>query len=455
MEEAMTLPEATGSSKLAYTGYAKAVRPADDTLLTAIGPRTPCGEYMRRFWQPFLIASELKQSPIAVRLLGEDLVVFRDKSGTLGLLQKHCIHRGASLEFGIPAERGIICCYHGWHFDVDGSVLATPAEPATSLIRQNCSQGAYPVREEAGLLFAYLGPIDEMPEFPIYDTFVHPSENKLAPFLIEAPCNWLQIVENAADPIHNAYLHAIVAGEQFSSAFKASPELDFPETPIGFLSMATRYVDGRLFVRASDMIMPNIGQFPNGSNDLGIDSASLRPYITRWVVPIDDTHSIYIGVAHLNEYNARSMSQDPEMYGRNLFPFIGQTADRPYAERQLEPGDYDAVVGQGGVANRKAEHLGTTDKGVVTLRRRLTQAIKDLQAGQRVQPYARDKEGRVRTYAHETVLKLRGETAPAGSDVRKYGQSSVEAFIETDQLPLDQREVEAERKIRSAIDVAG
>src|SRR5215475_3448506 len=108
MEEAMTLPEATASSKLAYAGYAKSIRPADDTLLTATGPRTPCGEYLRRFWQPFLIASELKQSPVAVRLLGEDLVVFRDKSGTLGLLQKHCIHRGASLEFGIPAEHGII-----------------------------------------------------------------------------------------------------------------------------------------------------------------------------------------------------------------------------------------------------------------------------------------------------------------------------------------------------------
>lgn len=186
-----------------------------------------------------------------MRLLGEDLVVFRDGSGRLGLLHRHCAHRGASLEFGIPAERGIHCCYHGWHFDVDGTILDTPAEPAGSRIKQSFCQGAYQVRESQGLLFAYMGPPEHTPVFPVYDVYGHPPGNRLANFRMEYPCNWRQVVENAADPIHNAYLHAIVSGLQFSAAFREPPVLDFVQTPLGFLSMATRKVRDFVFVRAS------------------------------------------------------------------------------------------------------------------------------------------------------------------------------------------------------------
>ena len=147
-----------------YTGYYNKPAPDTDSPLTAVGPGTPCGEYLRRYWHPFLLASELKDLPIPVRLLGEDLVVFRDQSGRVGLLHRHCIHRGVSLEFGIIAERGIRCCYHGWQFDVDGTVLDTPAEPATSKIKQNFCQGAYRLRESHGLLFAYMGPPESVPE---------------------------------------------------------------------------------------------------------------------------------------------------------------------------------------------------------------------------------------------------------------------------------------------------
>src|SRR5262245_6435040 len=152
----------------------------DDFELGRVGRGTPAGEYLRRFWHPFLIASELKDRPLAVRLLGEDLVLFRDKSGRLGLLHKQCIHRGASLDFGIPADKGFRCCYHGWHFDVDGTVLDTPAEPPSSRIKDRFFQGAYHVREEFGLIFAYLGPPNELPEFPRYDTLSYPPDTKLA-----------------------------------------------------------------------------------------------------------------------------------------------------------------------------------------------------------------------------------------------------------------------------------
>ena len=125
----MTEPSKPASARelRPFSGYHNRPVPNDDSFITQVGPGTPGGEYLRRYWHPFLLASELKDLPVPVRLLGEDLVVFRDGSGQLGLLHRHCIHRGTSLEYGIVAERGIRCCYHGWHFDVDGTVLDTPA----------------------------------------------------------------------------------------------------------------------------------------------------------------------------------------------------------------------------------------------------------------------------------------------------------------------------------------
>jgi nitrite reductase/ring-hydroxylating ferredoxin subunit len=311
-----------------------------------VRPGTPCGEYLRRYWQPFMLASELRDLPLAVRLLGEDLVVFRDGSGRLGLLHRHCAHRGTSLEFGIPAERGIRCCYHGWQFDVDGTILDTPGEPPASRIasriKQNFSQGAYRVRELHGLLFAYMGPPESEPELPAYDVFTHPAGSQLAPFRMSLPCNWLQVVENAADPMHNAFLHAIVSGLQFSAAFKVLPVLDYPQTPLGFLAMATRRLGERIYVRSSDIMLPNVGQFPSGGNAAEHEEFVTRPAITRWVVPVDNHGSHYIGFGYLNDYNRRQRPIHPEAFGVGRMPVIGQTGDRPYEERQRKPDDMEA-----------------------------------------------------------------------------------------------------------------
>src|SRR3989442_7055711 len=220
------------------------------------------------------------------------------------------------------------------------------------------------------------------------------------------PCNWLQIIENGADPIHNSFLHAIVSGQQFAPAFKVLPQLDFPETPMGYLSMATRKVGDFVFIRASDMMLPNVGQFANGMNMAQKESFGLRPYLTRWAVPLDDTHSLYVGFAHLNRYNNPEGQLKLEQFGEDLIPFIGQTADRPYEERQREPGDYDAVSSQGAVANRKAEHLGTTDRGVVLSRRMLTTAISAVQESRIPSIPRLYNSAKVRTYAHETVVRI-------------------------------------------------
>ncbi len=439
-----------------YTGYYNRPSAETDALLTAVGPGTPCGEYLRRYWHPFLLASELKDLPIPVRLLGEDLVVFRDGSGRMGLLHRHCIHRGVSLEFGIIAEHGIRCCYHGWQFDVDGTVLDTPAEPPTSRIKQNFCQGAYRLRESHGLLFAYMGPPESVPEFPLYDSYEYPEDNRLVPFRMNLPCNWLQIVENASDPMHNAFLHAIVSGQQFSPAFKVLPQLDYPETPLGFLSMATRKVKDYVFIRASDIILPNVGQFPNGANTVDRESFAVRPFLTRWSVPVDDHNSFYIGVAHLNSYNGSVKSLRAEDYGVDMIPFIGQTGDRPYEERQREPGDYDAVVSQGLVANRKAEHLGTTDRGVVLIRRMLARAIAATQAGETpAMPQLYTDGKTARTYAHETVVRIPAEANlddPAA--LALFGRRAAMVFVETDHLPPPERERVAEERIRRLFETA-
>ena len=439
-----------------YSGYYNRPPAEDDFLLTKVGPGTPCGEYLRRYWHPFLIASELKDLPLPVRLLGEDLVVFRDGSGRLGLLHRHCAHRGTSLEFGIPAERGIRCCYHGWHFDVDGTILETPAEPAGSRIRQNFCQGAYRVRESQGLLFAYIGPQEHLPELPVYDTVGHPEGNELAPFRINLPCNWLQIVENAADPIHNAFLHAIVSGRQFSAAFKVLPQLDFPETPLGFLSMATRKVKDFVFVRASDIILPNVGQFPSGGLAVDGESFGCLPFATRWATPVDDHNAFYIGFAHLNDLNhSATRSRRRADYGVDTFPFIGQTGDRPYEERQREPGDYDAVGSQGRIANRKAEHLGTTDRGVVLIRRMLAKAIAAVQAGETPAVPKLYPEGPVRSYAHEAIVRV---PADANLDdpgvLADFGRRIAAIFIDTDGLPPPERDRVAEQRIRRLFETA-
>src|SRR5439155_15076490 len=151
-----------------YSGYHKRDVPEPDPELTRVGPHTPCGEWLRRSWQPVALASEVGATPLALRALGEDLVLFRDRSGRWGLLHRHCSHRGASLEYAIVLERGISCCYHGWHYDVDGTIIDTPAEPGER-IRSRLVHGAYPVEERNGVVFAYLGPPELRPAAPVFD----------------------------------------------------------------------------------------------------------------------------------------------------------------------------------------------------------------------------------------------------------------------------------------------
>src|SRR5262245_19734577 len=148
--------------------------PEDDHELTRVGPGTPAGEYLRRFWQPIGYTQALRDVPVAVKIMGEELVLFRDKSGQIGLVEAHCPHRGTSFEYGKIEERGIRCCYHSWLVDVDGRILETPGEPENSTLKNRLYHGAYPVMDFRGVVFTYMGPPEKKPEFPNFDIFEAP-----------------------------------------------------------------------------------------------------------------------------------------------------------------------------------------------------------------------------------------------------------------------------------------
>ena len=175
--------------------------------LTRVGPGTPGGNLMRRYWHPIAAAAELEVDPVKkVRILGEDLVLYRDKSGNLGLIDEPCPHRRVSLEYGIPEQEGLRCPYHGWLFNHEGRCLEQPAEPWDSTFKDRITTKAYKVQELAGLVFAYLGP-EPAPLIPRYDVYV--AENAIRQIgATLLPCNWLQCMENSLDPVHAEWLHS-------------------------------------------------------------------------------------------------------------------------------------------------------------------------------------------------------------------------------------------------------
>ena len=389
-----------------YGAYlAREVPPPDDEL-TRVGPGTPCGEYLRRFWQPVAFARDLGDVPARIRIMAEDLVVFRDRSGRVGLLQLHCTHRGTSLEYGLISERGIRCCYHGWLYDVDGRILETPGEPASSTLKHRLCQGAYPTHEFGGLIFAYMGPPPARPAFPLYDTFDLPGYTLMPAGKFALPCNWLQIKDNSMDPVHTSFLHAISSGYQFTPAFGALAELDWEETLYGMMYIATRRIGDLVWVRVADFMAPNVHQFTRELEDATKEKAATRPVVIRWAVPIDDTHTWNMELAQVDP----AWRLTPEQVGS---PGFGQSDDRSYEERQRHPADYDAQASQRPVAVHALEHLASTDRGVIMLRKIVRDGIRAVAAGHDPRFVLRDPAAPVATACQDTVLRIPPEADPA------------------------------------------
>lgn len=360
-----------------YGAYYHREIPKEDEELTHVGPGTPCGEYLRRFWQPVARSTDIQELPKAVKIMDEDLVVFRDKSGRVGCLELHCSHRGTSLEFGRISERGIQCCYHGWVFDVDGAILETPTESADSTLKERLFHGAYPTHEYNGLIFVYMGPPEKKPVFPIFDTYNVPGYRLVAGYPHIMPCNWLQLKENAADPMHIPILHQKISGHHFSGYRyddEQLPELDWLETPLGMISGLVGRRGDVVWVRWSEWIRPNIHQFHiTESNGDSVIGKFCPPRATRWHVPVDDTHTAIFDFQRLLD----SESDRAEA----VLTSFGQRGDRPYEEQQRRPGDYEAQVSQRPIAIHALEHLGASDRGVIMLRRILRDEIRAVRQG--------------------------------------------------------------------------
>lgn len=361
-------------------GTAYGLAPAThDAALTEVGAGTPMGELMRRYWHPVGLSSDAGAAPRSVRVLGEDLILFRDGRGRPGLLHPRCAHRGASLAYGRVEPDGLRCCYHGWMFDVQGRCVDQPCEPeGGAALRDNVRQPWYAVQERYGLVFAYLGPPERKPLLPRYDVldeldpgeFIEADDSSLGgggPPVI--PCNWLQHYENVVDSFHVPILHGAFSGTQFVPAMAQMPRVQWTALDRGVRAESWRTLDdGSGLRRVTEALLPTLRIVP--SPRLGRFG---RVESIGWVLPIDDTHfRIYVAGRVTQPGDIGRMRS--KMNGK----FWWELTDE---EHRRFPGDYEAQVSQGAIASHSAEHLRTSDRGIALLRRLLRRQIDIVAAG--------------------------------------------------------------------------
>jgi 5,5'-dehydrodivanillate O-demethylase oxygenase subunit len=354
----------------------------ENERLTQVGPGTPCGELLRRYWHPVAIARELtpERPKRRVKVLGEELVVFRDEQGNYGCIGERCAHRGVSLYYGFVEDCGIRCAYHGWKFrTTDGQCLEQPFEPAGSTYKDRIRQRAYPVQKLAGLLFAYMGP-EPAPLLPRWDVLVREDGTRKLQVHPTLDCNWLQAQENTADTVHTFYLHGHMLKMRGSNegAYFYRPIVKYEWGLCEWgITKSCRYGGDRPEIEIRPpLIFPNILRIPQG-----------RDECLHWRVAIDDAHTrIY------------TMAFTPASDGRRLEQPENPPAE--YMEQRLPNGEYDlstfygqdkmAWETQGAVYDRSAEHLGATDRGIVMFRRLLSEQITVVERGGEPMALVRD-----------------------------------------------------------------
>jgi 5,5'-dehydrodivanillate O-demethylase len=359
--------------------------------LTQVGPGTPGGELLRRYWHPVATVAELeKRSTLKVRLLAEDLVLFRDNSGTLGLLAELCPHRRCSLVFGVVESTGVRCPYHGWLFDNEGNCLEQPSESVHSVFKDRIKTPAYEVREMGGFFWAFMGP-GEPPLLPKHDYFVKPNTlREIGKTLL--PINWLQAMENSLDPIHSEWLHSWYThykrhgvkrlnGEPFPQARHAKIGFDIFEYGI----IKRRYYEGGS-EEDSDWKIGHPILFPN----------ILKQGSTFQIrVPLDDENTLHYLYTTTSYPGVEAPIQDVvPVYD---FPYLGENGE--IATEWTTQQDMMAWVTQGRIADRTVEHLGSSDRGVILLRKVLDEMISLVAEGE-------DPLGVFRDAAHDGQIDV-------------------------------------------------
>ena len=424
-------------------------------LLTRVGPGTACGAVLRSYWQPVALVDEFdarlepKMGPRpvkAVRVLGQDLVLFKDNQGRWGLLDRDCPHRNADLSFGRHEGDGLRCPFHGWKFDATGRCLETPAEPEGSKLCERVQQRSYPVTEKSGVLFAWLGEAGKEPPFPEFDCFAAPGTHTFA-YKGLWHCNWLQAFEVGIDPSHTSFLHRFLndagletigdnpAGKQFRSASAGEvngerwpmtrimrefhrPDISFEARPWGLqLTTLRPMTDELTHVRVTHEIFPHTFVIP----------LSETLTITQMHVPVDDTHTYWYSffTSFGGPVDKEAMRQQRAQFipGPQFIPKSGRdnnwgfNQDEQRSTTYLGMGEEDinvhdqwAVESMGAIQDRTREHLGTTDKVIMANRRLLLQAIETVQAGGTA-PYAADAALAGQMKGPDTVDGI----APAGT----------------------------------------
>lgn len=472
----------------AYGGYYASRVPQHDPELTETGPSTPMGEYMRSFWHPICMSMELTDTPHYLKVLGEELVAFRDKSGRVGVLHAHCVHRGASLEYGRVEERGIRCCYHGMVFDVDGTCLHVPypkgEEKEAEKFACSIRQGAYKAFERNGLVFAYMGPPEKEPPFPEWEgNFTVAETDELVPYSNWQHCNWLQVQDNSADNYHPTALHNAnyvvddhYQGTTFNEVGAASMEVapDMQFIPIhsgrGLACAGARRVDkDRLFVRVQHQVLPNLSLHAYTSEDGSARKHFSRFHIIRWTVPVDDENSKMIGWRVMGPGIDTRGVCDKSLVGYETIDFLeGQVAmrrperfgeyrleDMPpipsnhrersnYKDCQYAPGDYEAIISQRPIAVHALENPTKFDAGLYAFRKMLRDALRGTNPAASPENFVewlQDVAGKPSSYCCGNVLDV-----PEAEDIkeevanrRRISRAIVALLTESDTSPNEDR----------------
>jgi 5,5'-dehydrodivanillate O-demethylase len=388
----------------------------ENNFLTKVGPRTPAGEMLRRYWHPVATTADLsdEQPTKFIRVLGEDLVLFKDKSGRVGLLADKCSHRSASLVYGRVEERGISCAYHGWLYDCEGAILETPPE-RNDAIMKSVKQKAYPVQEFISLYWAYLGPAPA-PVIPHYDIWVRKDGRRRITVRPVLDCNWLQPMENSADSPHLEILHQSLIGRDRTPSNTTRGFIDdvasyeYHTEDWGGLIKTRTYKNGK--EDAHPLIFPNILRVG--------DRTQIR-------VPIDDEHTYHVVVAFEPTEDGSLVEDDvpPVSYdapykspGDALYPIA------KFALDQVAKQDYMAWETQGRRADRSIEHLSFGDRGVVLLRQMLRENIVRVQNGEDPWALQRDPDhAKIDTNLAESLIMER-EGRPRGLEAETVPRPS-------------------------------
>jgi phthalate 4,5-dioxygenase len=380
----------------------------DNQRLCLTGHGTPMGKVFRRYWIPALLTEELPEAncpPVKVKLLGEDLVAFRDSEGKVGLMDAYCPHRRAHLFWGRNEACGLRCVYHGWKFDREGDCVDMPNEPEDSHFKNKVKIQSYPTWEKAGLVWTYMGPKDQQPSFPDYEWLRAPDTHLQVSKTFEA-CNWLQALEGGIDTSHSSFAHNNNIQDKKSLRSRSTnPKLEVDKTDYGFRYVGIRDLkeDGN-YIRAYQFIMPNQqmrGQMIKWHDGSRENYPTIRGHI--WV-PIDDAS---VWVWNFKYTTDRDIPLDPDFalqeeinFGRGPEDMLpGYRLKRNVSNDYLIDRDLQRTKTFTGITgintqdyalqetmekpfvDRTKERLGTADLAIIAARQLLLEATRDVEEG--------------------------------------------------------------------------